>query len=270
MSSAKMMVKVLATTFVVGACSHGPRSPAPSEVPETTNVMGGAFTSGISIGRLHGQKQLEGFIITKYPITVGRYRQCISAGACTPPKLQTLACTQAFQAPATRVDRATFAGGDDNLPVTCVTVPQAEEYCQWQGGSLPTGDQWLMATRGGSPMRHAWGNDTASCDRHPGGKQLSPSGQPVPCTPTTTDFEIAKHPNGASPFGVQDVLLTTGELTSTQSGSLFGACSAGECIAQGVFAGSIDGFSSAAKDPAPPNPAQTTYGFRCILPEASQ
>lgn len=73
-----------------------------------------------------------GFSLTRGEITVAQFLACVRDGACTPASTASPRCTRA---------------GD--LPITCVTAPQAEAFCAWVGGRLPSETEWEYAARGG-------------------------------------------------------------------------------------------------------------------------
>jgi hypothetical protein len=118
-------------------------------IPTTTAQLGtfiGASTSGT----------VAGFDITKDPITVARYRQCVGAGACSVPSDTRPRCQEPIANPKQTVVGATYSddSANDDLPVTCATVKQAESYCTWLGAKLPTPQEWLVAVRGQSVTRY--------------------------------------------------------------------------------------------------------------------
>ena len=44
------------------------------------------------------------------------------------------------------------------LPATSLTVTEANEFCEWVGGRLPTEDEWEFAAHGNKYQRFPWGN----------------------------------------------------------------------------------------------------------------
>lgn len=50
------------------------------------------------------------------------------------------------------------ADNQPNYPVTQISGADAEAYCNWLGGRLPTLDEWEVAARAGSMTRWPWGN----------------------------------------------------------------------------------------------------------------
>jgi len=58
------------------------------------------------------------------------------------------------------------ASGDENLPMTCLDFDVAFAFCVWDGGRLPTENEWEYAAAGGDENRlMPWGADTDASGR---------------------------------------------------------------------------------------------------------
>jgi len=56
------------------------------------------------------------------------------------------------------------AGVGDNLPINCLTWFEAEAFCTWDGGRLPTEAEWNYAAAGGTSQRiYPWGSARPTC-----------------------------------------------------------------------------------------------------------
>jgi formylglycine-generating enzyme required for sulfatase activity len=87
--------------------------------------------------------ELPGVWVERHEVTNARYRACVAAGACTPPRERG------------RFDQ--LNRGD--RPVVGVTWRQAREFASWAGRSLPSEAVWERAARAGdSRWRFPWGN----------------------------------------------------------------------------------------------------------------
>jgi sulfatase modifying factor 1 len=85
---------------------------------------------------------LSAYYMDRTEVTVRDYRRCVDLGACT---------AAPFAAGGQRFDRPA-------LPITLVSFADAERYCTYAGGRLPTEAEWERAARGTSRRRFPWGN----------------------------------------------------------------------------------------------------------------
>ena len=248
--------------------------------PEVVSISAGNVQSGFSTGLLRKSRELPPFQIAKYPVTWADFDACVHAGACASPDGS--ACAQAAKGAFRNA-----GGANDHVaqqPATCVGETQAEAYCHWVGGRLPTLDEWLLAARGETPHRYSWGDAPPTCDQHPLTASAArvaqgPAGsKPAPCIAagaTDPALNVHQHSAGTSPAGLEDVLLTPGELLSADASGMFNACAkeASHCVVFGQDPAAIDGVQPFYQAPATTNSPGSNgqslvghlYAFRCAF-----
>ena len=226
---------------------------------------------GLKGGNLRRSQKLAAFAISKTPVTRRQYHLCMDEGACQPPAWTEGPCAVGTRGIGAPEPPGAAAAPWTDTPATCVSPEQASAFCHWDGGRLPTTDEWALAARGPSVRRFAWGNGSARCDQS---AHIAFSPEPGACCDKSCDdpvtATVGQHPAGASPFGVEDVLLTDGELVAAHADSIWGGCrrNRGACIVSGTEPGAIDAFL-----PMPVR-ANTDHGksierpvsFRCVYP----
>ncbi|MGH7297911.1 MAG: formylglycine-generating enzyme family protein, partial [Polyangiaceae bacterium] len=138
---------------------------------------------------------VTGFQLDKYLVTVGRFRQFVSAWAngagYTPPSgagkhthlngglglvnvgappdagtvyetgwiaTNEIVPTDENLTSCTPSTWTTSAGSNENKPINCVTWEESYAFCIWDGGFLPSESEWEYAAAGGSEQReYPWG-----------------------------------------------------------------------------------------------------------------
>lgn len=92
--------------------------------------------------------------------------------------------------------------GAERLPVTNVAYEDAEAYCRFVGGRMPTDQEWEKAARGADGRRYPWGNTFQS-----GRCNLARAGRALPAGTCLTPGvrrglrAVDAFPEGASPYG---------------------------------------------------------------------
>jgi formylglycine-generating enzyme required for sulfatase activity len=189
------------------------------------------------------------FWITRTEVTAGAYDKFVSATGHRKP-----GSTQ------TRTDQGT------ELPVTKIAWEDADAYCKWAGGSLPTEAQWEYAARGGkADLIYPWGNEI-------NGKQANyvKSDHKKPFFET---FPVGRidNPNG---FGLFDMAGNVREFTADfyeAAAYATGVPAAGKerVVRGGSFNTSDKDLRVSARDkidPAKLDKGDNQTGFRCVLP----
>ena len=172
-------------------------------------------------GRFEGESPaapvfLRRFAIDRLEVTVAQHGACVRAGAC-----RSIPGVTAMEASTLPIERASF---DD-----------AQDYCRWRGGRLPTEAEWEKAARGSGGRTWPWGADWR--DRranHGRAELLGPgSGRPGDSTAASSDVDaegadetvddqdghagpapVGSYPAGASPYGALDLAGNVWEWTS--------------------------------------------------------
>lgn len=226
------------------------------------------------------QTNVSAFRMAKWPVSVAAYRACVAAGACTEPASQAHVCT--FDPKKATVPAPVFSGFldtptytvADTLPVTCVEYVQASQYCGWVGGRVPTEPEWMLAARGVQTSMHAWGSSNPTCEQYPGyGAASDPACIPegtATVAEITAAYSIGKHSAGASPYGVEDVLLARGELLTHSNDAGAGACT-GTLVGCKVYDTDSHGVIGGAEvitntgEDTGVNLSDIAAGFRCAF-----
>ncbi len=172
------------------------------------------------------------FAIDALEVTHARWTPCASDGTCE------------------RLD-----DGEPGTPVTGVTPESAARFCEFAGGRLPTGDEWLFAAAGATGRRYPWGATGLVCRRAAFGLVAGPCAQGA-----AGPDSAGMRPDGATPEGVLDLAGNVAEWTAEPDG---------EFVARGGsyrsrVAGDLKSWSVEAS--ALPS---DHIGFRCAYTTAS-
>jgi len=136
--------------------------------PDWVGVPGGSFQMGSTeLGpdeRPVHAVSLKSFDIARAPVTFGQYRACVKAGACADGPMKEIC--NVWNGSTWDIKPIPPALSGDDLPAVCANWLDAQAYCRWAGGRLPTEAEWEYAARGGGlERRYPWGDEPADCAR---------------------------------------------------------------------------------------------------------
>jgi formylglycine-generating enzyme required for sulfatase activity len=141
-------------------------------IPRGEFVMGNLETEGKP--QPH-QVSVSAFLMDKLPVTWGLFKRFAAAtGTPLPPE--------------------PYWGIHDDHPVSFVRWDEAQAYCEWAGGRLPTEAEREKAARGTDGRKFPWGNEEPSPERGVFRRNWGYEG---------TD-SVGIRPAGASPYGLLD------------------------------------------------------------------
>jgi iron(II)-dependent oxidoreductase len=130
---------------------------------------------------------MKSFWMDKYPVTNEQFKKFVDATKYHPK--DDLDFLKDWQ-------NGTYPEGAGDKPVTWVALEDARAYATWAGKRLPHEWEWQYAAQGTDGRLYPWGNDWNAAN------------VPVPDKSRTMrgPDSVTAHPNGASPFGVMDLV----------------------------------------------------------------
>lgn len=167
-------------------------------------VPAGEFIMGSNDGRDNEKPQhrvfLDSYAIGRFEVSNAQYARFLEATGQVAPKYW---------------KDGKVPGGQDDVPVVGVQWEQAQAYCQWKGGRLPSEAEWEKACRGEAASVYPWGDDWDIARANVGlgservtGTFLSdlyPTLQ-VPAAAGIAGLRpVGSYPQGASAYGVLDL-----------------------------------------------------------------
>jgi formylglycine-generating enzyme required for sulfatase activity len=159
------------------------------------------------------------------------------------------------------------------LPVTKVGWNDAEDYCKWTGGRLPTEAEWEYAARAGKPDQvYPWGNEFNAdfCNSVRSGKGRGAYTETAP-------VRLFDMPNGWTLFGmignarewVSDTYVANGYTTAGASTTDPQVSEPGKqrVLRGGSFGDGEKQLRTSARDHLEPQRLDNQTGFRCVVSE---
>ncbi len=134
--------------------------------------------------------ELQGFYIDRHEVTQGEYLVFIRTTGHRPPA---------------HWRNGEYKVGTKDHPVTFVDWYDANDYCRWLKKKLPSEAEWEKAARGSDGRLYPWG-DVFDINR----AHLSPASDVV-----LQLSPVGAYPEGASPYGVMDLVGNVWEWTDS-------------------------------------------------------
>ena len=225
-------------------------------VPAGEFEMGGSDADAWNREKPVHPVDLDAYWIDKYEVSNAQYALCVAAGDCTKPS-----------STGSR-DRSNYYGNPDydNYPVIYVSWHQAQAYCQWAGGELPTEAQWEKAARGTDSRTYPWGNESPT-------SSLARYNWNTGDTSPVTDYE-----SGASPYGALNMAGNVWEwvrdwydsnyYSNSPAENPSGPASGGYRVLRGGSWSNDNWYVRAAfRGSDSPTLTSVYIGFRCALPQ---
>jgi formylglycine-generating enzyme len=152
-----------------------------------------------------GEVWVRPFAIDAVEITEESYAHCATSAGCV----------------------ALPSSGEPGRAQAKMARAEAEAYCAFRGGRLPTSDEWAFAAAGANARRYPWGDTGAVCRRASWGLKDGP------CGFGHTGPELAGlHPQGATPEGIFDLAGNVSEWVAGAAGDADGVVRGGSFAAE--------------------------------------
>ena len=197
---------------------------------------------------------LDAYWIDQTEVTNRQYKKCVAAGSCTDPSQGGSFTRDKYYA----TDTNEYA----DFPVIFVDWFQADEYCKWVNGRLPTEAEWEFAARGTDGRSFPMG-DTVNKE----------SANYAGFVGDTT--RVGAYPSGSSPYGVLDMAGNVWEWVNDWYGQDFYSRSSSRnptgpisgrfrVLRGGSWEDDNDLLRSANRNWNEPQVSTSTWGFRCV------
>jgi len=210
---------------------------------------------------------LNAFYIDQYEVTNSRYALCVDAGVC-----DSTTDTSAYES---SYSRRFYYGNPEyaDYPLIYASWYEAQAYCQWRGGHLPTEAEWEKAARGGLKQKsYPWGDESPVCEA--GSKNGATFDDNGICNNTDTTRVGSYSPNE---YGLYDMVGNVWEWVSDAYDENYYSNSPSEnptgsqagfyrVIRGGGWDSQMNGLRVSDRRFNPPDSGSLSSGFRCVVP----
>jgi formylglycine-generating enzyme required for sulfatase activity len=247
-----------AVTPTLGTSRQGPGSEIVMvDVPAGVFLMGS--DPAVDLHAFHNELPrhkvyLDAYRIARYEVTNVLYARCVRAGACQEPGDLTYYANLNYAA----------------HPVVYVSWSDAQAFCEWIGGRLPTEAEWEYAARGPQGSAYPWG-DAFDCAR---GNFYGADA----CDPYAGTAPVGSFESGASWRGLHDLAGNVWEWVADWYGAYPSAAQenprgpergAYKVLRGGLWPDLWESTRSANRFTYSPDFRDPYIGFRCVLPSGT-
>lgn len=239
-------------------CATPDLDPSPVHVPAGSFLMGSETGAADEkpVHRVTG----SAIVLDRYEVTNARYQTCVRAGACVAPSLSS------SNVRAHYFDDPAFA----DYPVIFVSWKQAQAFCAFAGGRLPSEAEWERAAAGSdAPRTYPWGESPPDCSK------ANFSG----CVGDTD--RVGRRSAGQSPTGAFDMAGNVWEWTADWYDATYYRASPGQdptgpsggslkVMRGGCWVSGASTLRTSCRKPSLPGSWAPNVGFRCAYPEVQQ
>jgi formylglycine-generating enzyme required for sulfatase activity len=224
-------------------------------IPATSFMMGSDI--GPSNERPVREVTVDDFCIDVFEVTNTQYTRCVNDGVCTAPRRLNSRTVNDYYESAIH----------GRFPAVNVTWQQAQAYCEYRGGRLPTEAEWELVAR--------YDPETEMMRTFPWGRQAADTSKANYEASIFGDtVEGGQHPSGISPFGVHDlsgnvaewVFDWFGPYRSTDVDNPVGSDEGtARVVRGGSFDSSAEEIRGGYRDSQSPDVISDQVGFRCVI-----